>query len=97
MYDKEHNVISEAWEKLAYLEMEEAAISEKELAAQCGYVGKSGIPLVTVTVDGSWAKRSYRTNYSSLSGAAAVIGALNRKAALSGNEKQVLCCLCLGS
>ncbi|CAL1266368.1 unnamed protein product [Larinioides sclopetarius] len=70
MYDKEHKVISEAWEKLAYLEMEEAAMGEKELAIQCGEVDKSGIPLVTVIVHGSWAaKRSYRTNYSSLSGA----------------------------
>ena len=69
VYDKGHRVISEIWEKLAFTQMEEAAEIEKELAVQCGDVDKEGIPLVTVIVDGSWAKRSYRTNYSSLSGA----------------------------
>lgn len=69
LYDKEQRVISEAWEKLAYTEMENAAMLEKILAIQCGDVDKCETPLVTVIVDGSWDKRSYRTNSSSLSGA----------------------------
>ncbi|GFS47939.1 yqaJ domain-containing protein [Nephila pilipes] len=42
---------------------------KKHLAVQAGEVGGDGIPMLTVVVDGCWAKRSYRTNYSSLSGA----------------------------
>lgn len=43
------------------------ANKEKELAIE-SEVDKNGVPLLTVVVDGSWAKRSNRTNYSSLSG-----------------------------
>ncbi|GBM84422.1 hypothetical protein AVEN_102063-1, partial [Araneus ventricosus] len=96
MYEKEHKVISEAWEKLACLEMEEAAMREKELAVECGDVDKSGIPLVTVIVDGSWAKRSYRTNYSSLSGAAAIIGARTGKLLYLGMRNKY-CATCAWS
>lgn len=65
---KEHDRISKAYEETALAEMEAAANKEKELAIESGEVDKNGVPLLTVVVDGSWAKRSYRTNYSSLSG-----------------------------
>lgn len=64
----EQKSISEAWEKTATKEMELAAQEEKNLAIQRGDVDTEGIPLITVVVDGSWAKRSYKTNYASLSG-----------------------------
>ena len=65
---KEQNYISEAWERTALKEMEIAAKEEKKLAIQRGDVDAEGIPFITVIVDGTWAKRSYRTNYASLSG-----------------------------
>lgn len=65
---REQDRISESWEKTAIEEMELAAIEERTLAIERGDVDAEGIPLLTVVVDGSWAKRSYRTNYSSLSG-----------------------------
>ncbi|GFQ99293.1 uncharacterized protein TNCT_393461 [Trichonephila clavata] len=49
--------------------MYHAAMEEKQLAVQAGEIGSDGFPVLTVVVDGYWAKRSYRNNYSSLSGA----------------------------
>lgn len=72
----EHTFIKEqdklavdAWEATALKEMEIAATEEKKLAIQRGDVDSESIPLITVIVDGSWAKRSYKTNYASLLGA----------------------------
>ncbi|GFU23606.1 yqaJ domain-containing protein [Nephila pilipes] len=78
-YQKEHDNIATAWEKVAENEMYCAAMEEKHLAVQAGEVGGDGIPMLTVVVDGCWAKRSYRTNYSSLSGAAAIVGFRTKK------------------
>lgn len=60
--------------KLARQNMEKAAALEKQLAIEAGRVSPSGTPLVTVILDGCYCKRSYGTNYSSLSGGACVIG-----------------------
>jgi hypothetical protein len=49
-------------------EMKEAIDEEKQLAIKRGDVDENGVPLLTVVADGSWAKRSYKCNYSSLSG-----------------------------
>lgn len=65
---KEQEKFTNAWEATAATEMELAASEEKDLAIQRGDVDSEGIPLLTVVVDGSWAKRSYRTNFASLSG-----------------------------
>lgn len=65
---KEQERLSDAWEVTALKEMESAVSEEKNLAIQRGDVDSEGIPLLTVVVDGSWAKRSYKTNYASLSG-----------------------------
>ncbi|CAL1280831.1 unnamed protein product [Larinioides sclopetarius] len=65
---KEQEKLSDAWEKTALKEMEAAVSEEKSLAIQRRDVDSEGIPLLTVVVDGSWAKRSYKTNYASLSG-----------------------------
>jgi hypothetical protein len=45
-------------------EMKEAIDEEK----QRGDEDENGVPLLTVVADGSWAKRSYKCNYSPLSG-----------------------------
>lgn len=65
---KEQETLSDAWEATALKEMELAALEEKNLAIQRGDVDSDGTPLITVVVDGSWAKRSYKTNFASLSG-----------------------------
>lgn len=68
-YAKQHQIVSDAWEKCASNEMKQAIDTEKELAMQRGDVDAKGVPLLTVIVDGTWAKRSYKSNYASLSGA----------------------------
>lgn len=60
--------ISKGWMETADEEMRKAAEEEARLAVERGDVDKDGTPLITVVADGSWCKRSYRTNYSSLSG-----------------------------
>jgi len=68
-YKKEHDKISEGYEIAATKEMELAAREEAQLAIELGEVGPDGIPHISVVADGSWCKRSYRTQYNSLSGA----------------------------
>ena len=48
--------------------IDEVALLEKELAIQRADVDSEGTPPLTVVVNGSWAKRSYRINFASLSG-----------------------------
>ena len=52
----------------------EAVEEEKRISLENGRVSKDGIPIIDVIVDGCWSKRSYKKNYSALSGAAAIIG-----------------------
>ncbi|GFT40353.1 uncharacterized protein NPIL_88071 [Nephila pilipes] len=76
IYQKELNNIATSWEKVAENEMYCTAMEEKHLAVQAG---GDGIPMLTVVVDGCWAKRSYRINYSSLSGTATIVGFQTKK------------------
>ncbi|KAG8183844.1 hypothetical protein JTE90_005308 [Oedothorax gibbosus] len=64
---KEQDKNAQAWEVSALQKMEVAVNEEKMKALELGEVDKNGIPFITVTADGSWSKRSYKTNYSSLS------------------------------
>ena len=57
----------------AQTEMKLAGEVEKELAIKKGDIHKD-IPYIPVVADGSWMKRSYGTNYDSLSGVGAIIG-----------------------
>ncbi|KAG5869840.1 hypothetical protein JTB14_007474 [Gonioctena quinquepunctata] len=66
--------LADLWEDTAMEKMAEAAEEEKHLAIQCGDVTTDGLPSITVVCDGVWAERSYRSNYNSLSGAAAIVG-----------------------
>ncbi|GBN88648.1 hypothetical protein AVEN_93006-1 [Araneus ventricosus] len=90
---KEQEKISDAWEVTALKEMELTVSEERSLAIQRGDVDSEGIPLLTVVVDGSWAKRSYKTNYASLSGVAAIVGLESKKVLLVGvrNKYCVVC------
>lgn len=60
--------------KIAKQNMAKAAALEKDLAIQAGSLSPDGTPVITVILDGCFCKRSYGTNYSSLSGGACVIG-----------------------
>lgn len=48
--------------------MFEAVEEEKRIATERGEVDSDGTPLITVIADGVWNKRSYKANFSSLSG-----------------------------
>ncbi|KAG8234222.1 hypothetical protein J437_LFUL011685 [Ladona fulva] len=45
-----------------------AGEEEAKVALEAGEVDRDGIPVITVVADRSWAKRSYKNNYKSLSG-----------------------------
>lgn len=73
--------------------MMEAVEEEKLAAIQSNNVDENGTPLVTVVVDGTWSKRSYGTNYSALSGGAAIISADTKKVLWAG-VKNKYCQIC---
>lgn len=68
-YQHHHRKVAKGLEDAAFKQMKEAIEEEKRLAIEAGDVDeKTGIPFITVVCDGGWAKRSYRVNFSSLSG-----------------------------
>lgn len=67
-YEKHQAIVSRGWEESALQEMKLAAEEEGTLARQRGDMYKDCVPLLTVVAGGSWSKRSYRSNYNSLSG-----------------------------
>lgn len=74
VYNVNHELTRKHWEKLLIQNMKEAGQREKEIAIIERKVTKDGYGDVDVTVDGYWSKRSYKKNYSALTGAAAIIG-----------------------
>lgn len=92
-YLKTEDRLSGSWEKISVQSMEEAARQEREMATAVGDVDPNGVPMITVVADGSWAKRSYRSNYNSLSGAAAIIGYKTKKVLFLG-VKNKFCTIC---
>lgn len=93
VYQKRHNTVSDTWDKALIKSMNEAAEEEKKIALENGSVNKDGIPIIDVVVDGCWSKRSYKKNYSALSGAAAIIGRQTKKILFLG-IKNKYCCIC---
>ena len=73
-YQSIHDDLSNKWEQVAQETMEKAAEKERKFAIAEGKVSKNAIPIIDVIVDGCYSKRSYRTNYSALSGAGTIIG-----------------------
>lgn len=65
-YEKYKHIVSKGWEDSALAEMKIAAEEEAALARERNDVDKDGVPLLTVVADGSWSKRSYRTNFNSV-------------------------------
>ena len=77
MCDKSYKEIqNKAYEEirnLALASTKRAGEESKKFALERGNVTKSGVPFTKVCVDGTWAKRTYGTNYNSLSGSAVII------------------------
>lgn len=71
-YSGFHDKLTKGWEETALEEMKSAATEEIAHAIAEGQVSADGTPILTVVADGSWAKRSYRTNYNSLSGVVSI-------------------------
>lgn len=92
-YQKYHEKIGDMWEGISMQTMKEAGKEERELATSEGRVDESGTPIVDVIVDGCWSKRTYKKNYSALSGAAAIIGKRTGKILYLG-VKNKYCCIC---
>lgn len=78
-YGKCHKKVCEWWEKTKFTCMAAAADEEKKLAIESGDIDENGTPMITVVADACWSKRSYKTNYSALSGAATIIGYRTKK------------------
>lgn len=73
--------------------MMEAIEEEKKLALENGDIDHEGLPKITVVTDGAWSKRSYRSNYSALSGVVTLIGFYTRKVLWVG-VKNKYCRVC---
>ena len=67
-YESYETKVAKGMQEASFKEMMEAGQEERRLALEAGDVSDDGIPFITVVVDGSWAKRSYGANYSSLQG-----------------------------
>ncbi|KAL4719459.1 hypothetical protein ACJJTC_000471 [Scirpophaga incertulas] len=80
------------WKEAAEESMQEAAKEEAAEAISCGEI-KDGIPVLIVIVDCCWSKRSYKTNYSAMSGVAAIIGYKSGKV-FCMNVKNKYCVMC---
>lgn len=74
LYSKNHTEVCNKCMETSVEAMTAAAAEERDQALAEGRVSKNGTAMIDVIVDGCWGRRSYRTNYSSLSGAATIIG-----------------------
>ncbi|XP_060875891.1 uncharacterized protein LOC132949126 [Metopolophium dirhodum] len=96
VYNKSHDIVCKSFNECALKEMEAAAKEEAQLAVSAGDIDTDGTPLISVVADGSWCKRSYRSTYNSLSGAAAIIGYRTKKVLFLG-VKNKYCSICIRS
>ncbi|XP_046395536.1 uncharacterized protein LOC124162886 [Ischnura elegans] len=92
-YQKTQQIISSAVHDVAWDLMKKASEQEAELAIQAGEIDKNGVPLITVVADGSWGRRSYKTNYNSLSGVACIVGYRTKKVLFIGVRNKY-CSIC---
>lgn len=69
---------------------------EKRLVILNGEVDKNGCPLITVVAGGSWAKRSYKSGFSSARGAECIVGLRTKKVLFLG-VRNSCCCVCARS
>lgn len=92
-YAKCHDITSTAFHDAATKLMSDAAEEEARIAREKGEVDENGIPCITVVADGSWAKRSYKTKYDSLSGVAAILGYQTKRILFIGVRNKY-CSIC---
>jgi len=69
--------VSKQIHNIAEIQMCIAGKEERRLALEAGTIDKDGTPMCTVVADGQWSKRSYRTNYDSLSGVVSLSSKFN--------------------
>ncbi|KOB68075.1 hypothetical protein OBRU01_19060 [Operophtera brumata] len=93
MYKKSHDQVCQAWEETSWDEMRKAGEEERQAAIAEGKVTHDGTPVIDVIIDGCWCRRSYRTNYAALSGAATIIGRRFGKV-LFFSVRNKYCCIC---
>lgn len=74
--------------------IKKAGEDARQAAIERGHVTASGIPYTKVCTDGSWGRRSYGTNYNSLSGAAVIIDHYTGKVLYYG-VKNKYCTTCV--
>lgn len=79
MYSRRDKIQQKDWWQLAKDEALAALNEEIRLAKLNGDVDSAGNALIVVVCDGSWPKRSYSTNFTSLSGCAVIIGVRTNK------------------
>lgn len=92
-YQRCHDNLYNWWKTTAESCMIQAGKEEASLALENGSVSPSGIPSISVTADAAWGKRSYKTNFSSATGVAAIIG-LNTGKILHVGIKNKYCIIC---
>ncbi|XP_025424079.1 uncharacterized protein LOC112693296 [Sipha flava] len=68
LYQKLHKDVHKFTSETAWEAMSLAAEEEAKLAVANGDVREDGVPMITVIADGTWSKRSYKSNYNVLSG-----------------------------
>ena len=78
----------------AVASMDQAAEEEKLLASERGDITSTNVHFTKVTIDGSWSKRSYGTNYNSASGMTSIVGWYSGKVLYFGiRNKYCLVCV----
>lgn len=92
-FQKYSTILRDRLEPTSSKIMSEAIEEEKILALENNDLDEYGLPKITVVTDGAWSKRSYRSNYSALSGVVTLIGYYTRKVLWVG-VKNKYCALC---
>ncbi|KAJ8896049.1 hypothetical protein PR048_001390 [Dryococelus australis] len=85
--------VSEAIVDAALQSMLDAAEEEKAIAIRDRNVDSDGVPMCTVVADGAWCRRSYKTNYDSISGVASIVGFKREKVLYIGVRNRY-CSIC---
>ncbi|XP_029348145.1 uncharacterized protein LOC100575276 isoform X2 [Acyrthosiphon pisum] len=93
IYLKYNTIVGADIKSSAWDEMRLAGMEEKRLALELGDIDEDGTPMCPVIADGQWSKRSYKTKYDALSGAATIIGYRTKKILFVGirNRYCVIC------
>lgn len=92
-YHKYEGLVQGEYYKLSKQLEAQALEEEIKLAKENNLVDSAGNALIAVEFDGSWEKRSYTSNYSSLAGCAAIVGLRTKKIVYSAVKKKY-CHIC---